>query len=59
MDDWKTFDRNNKTLLIIFSILKENKHVQLVLQNISQPVKNKQLSQLLQMKKKKHGMILQ
>ena len=59
MDDWKTFDRNNTYLLIIFSILKENKHVQLVLQNISQPVKNKQLSQLLQMKKKKHGMILQ
>ena len=45
MDDWKTFERNNTTLLLIFSILKENKYVQLVLQNISQPVKNKQLSE--------------
>ena len=45
MDDWKTFERNNTTLLLIVSILKENKYVQLVLQNISQPVKNKQLSE--------------
>ena len=45
MDDWKTFERNNTTLLLIFSILKENKYVQLVLQNISQPVKNKKLSE--------------
>ena len=39
IDDWKTFEKNNPTVGLNVFILKKWKHVQLIFQNITQPVK--------------------
>ena len=41
IDDWKTYEKNNPTMLLIFCILKRKKYAQLIFQNITQPVKDK------------------
>ena len=41
IDDWKTFEKNNRQLLLVFCILKKNKYVQLISQKLIQTVKNK------------------
>ena len=44
IDDWKTHEKNNPTMLLIFCILKRKKYAQLIFQNITQPVKDKYFS---------------
>ena len=44
IDDWKTYEKNNPTMLLIFCILKRKKYAQLIFQNITQPVKDKYFS---------------
>ena len=41
IDDWKTYEKNNPTMLLTFCILKRKKYAQLIFQNITQPVKDK------------------
>ena len=41
IDDWKTFEKNNPTIDLNILYTKESKYVQLILKNITQPVKNK------------------
>ena len=41
IDDWKTYEKNNPTMLLIFCTLKRKKYAQLIFQNITQPVKDK------------------
>ena len=41
IDDWKTFEKNNRQLLLVFCILKKNQYVQLISQKLIQTVKNK------------------
>ena len=41
IDDWKTFEKSNPTIGLNILYTKENKYVQLILKNITQPVKNR------------------
>ena len=40
-DDWNKFDKSNVKLLLMFCMLKKEKYIFLLFQNITQIVKNK------------------
>ena len=41
IENWKTFEKNNRTIALNISYTKEKKYFQLIFQNITQPGKNK------------------
>ena len=41
IDDWKMFEKNNPTIGLNILYTKESKYVQLILKNITQPMKNR------------------